>query len=419
MAPAKTSNAIAVLFAGIFSCALAAFAPAADAATESVVYSFQNNDKDGLFPQAQLTNVNGTLFGTTANGGTGGCSGGCGTIFTVNPTTDAESVLYSFRGDDRAAPQPGTLLATRNALFGTTSIGGHRDAGMVFSFDPQSGAFRQRYYFCSLYGCLDGSTPTSGLLVSKSTLYGTTCCGGPDSGGVVFSFDPKNNSENVLYAFCSLANCADGDVPRGALLNVKGILYGTTISGGNSASCCGTVFSLDPNSGAESVIYNFCSHLPCVDGSQPLGELVILKHRLYGTTYEGGLDNLGTIFAIDLSNGHESVLHSFSGGSDGSLPGTGLIDLNGILYGTTEYGNANANCPSQCGVVYSIDPNTGAETIVYSFCSQPGCVDGAVPTSSLLNVNGTLYGVTQYGGSGSCVTEDEPNGCGTVYAITP
>jgi uncharacterized repeat protein (TIGR03803 family) len=93
----------------------------------------------------------------------------------------------------------------------------------------------------------------------------------------------------------------------------------------------------------------------------------------------------------------------------------GLVEANGLLYGTTP-GGGGGSC--DCGEVFSINPKSGAETIVYSFCSQADCTDGARPAGDLLNVNGTLYGVTEYGGSGACPTGTLV-GCGTVFAITP
>ncbi|HTT83549.1 MAG TPA: choice-of-anchor tandem repeat GloVer-containing protein [Rhizomicrobium sp.] len=435
MPPSKTSNAIAVLIAGIFSCALAALAPPADGATETVLYSFQNNGKDGLIPDANLVYINGFLYGTTEYGGDRNCyADGCGVIFSVSATTGAETVLYRFRGAGlyRESTLPESLIEAGGSLFGTTRAGGRRDAGVLFSFDPQSLAFKQRYYFCNLYNCVDGQDPNSGLLNSKGTLYGTTEDGPLDceegtSCGVAFSFDPKTQIETVLYTFCSQQNCTDGAYPEGGLLSVKGVLYGATGQGGTGSNCpyyepyeCGTVFSLDPSTGVESAIYSFCSQLNCADGNGPNGNLINLGQTLYGTTVNGGTSNLGTVFSLHSPNGHETVLHSFGGNSDGAGPNGGLIEINGTFYGTTFHGGGSGCDYSEgCGTVFSVDPDTGAEAVVYSFCSQANCADGAYPSGSLLSVNGTLYGVTQYGGSGSCVSGNEPNGCGTVFAITP
>jgi uncharacterized repeat protein (TIGR03803 family) len=418
MRPPKISHTTGLLVIGLFVGTLASCASAADAATETVVYSFQNNGKDGLLPEANLIDVNGTLYGTTDAGGTGRCDNGCGTIFSVNVATGAETVQDSFSGVQRMAPHPGALVAAKGKLFGTTQEGGHRDAGMIYSFNPKSDAFKQRYYYCNLYDCSDGEAPNPDLLYSKSTLYGTTYNGGKIGSGTVFSFDVKTGTETVLYSFCGQQNCTDGALPVGGLLGVKGILYGTTIIYGSGTYCpsnnyiCGTVFSLDPATGVETVIYSFCNQQACTDGAEPRGNLLYSKQVLYGTTYFGGTYNQGTVFSIDLSTGTETVLYSFGGRHDGTYPVGGLIHVNDKLYGITVSGGRAGD-----GTVYSINPKTGAERVIYSFCSQTGCADGAIPQAGLLDVNGTLYGVTYEGGSGTC--NSQYGGCGTVFSITP
>src|SRR5689334_1300649 len=94
----------------------------------------------------------------------------------------------------------------------------------------------------------------------------------------------------------------------------------------------------------------------------------------------------GTVFA----QAKEKVLHSFGSGTDGGYPFGGLVNLNGTLYGTTQVGGDHDQ-----GAVFALDRKTGAETIVYSFA---GGADGADPEASLIAVNGMLYGTTNYGG---------------------
>jgi uncharacterized repeat protein (TIGR03803 family) len=125
-----------------------------------------------------------------------------------------------------------------------------------------------------------------------------------------------------------------------------------------------------------------------------------VKGTLYGTTDEGGSHGAGTVFSIDPGTGAETVLHSFGGTGDGSTPYASLIDVKGKLYGTTETGGAAA-----AGTVFSVDPKTGAEAVVYSFL---GGTDGKGPDASLIDVKGTLYGTTNEGGT---------DGYGTVFAL--
>lgn len=131
-------------------------------------------------------------------------------------------------------------------------------------------------------------------------LYGTTSGGGantcyPGGCGAVFSVDPETGAETVLYSFCAQPNCADGGGPRTNLVHEKGTLYGTAGGGANGE---GVVFALDIKTGVESVLYSFCSQLDCADGASPYAGLVDVNGTLYGTTYYGGAHNRGTVFSL-------------------------------------------------------------------------------------------------------------------------
>jgi uncharacterized repeat protein (TIGR03803 family) len=108
----------------------------------------------------------------------------------------------------------------------------------------------------------------------------------------VFSFDLTTGAENVVYSFCKLRDCTDGSVPQANLINVNGILYGTTFKGGDRG--VGTVFALDPTTNVESTIYSFCSRRNCKDGEEPVAGLIDAHGTLYGTTIFGG-DQKGCI----------------------------------------------------------------------------------------------------------------------------
>ena len=134
---------------------------------------------------------------------------------------------------------------------------------------------------------------------------------------------------------------------------------------------------------------------------------------LYGTTYVGGGTGCGgygcgTVFSLDPSTGTETVLHSFGNGTDGANPSASLIDVKGTLYGTTSTGGGTGCHGYGCGTVFSLDPSTGAETVLYSFCCRRNCTDGANPYASLTAVNGKFYGTTESGGA---------YGYGTVFVL--
>src|SRR5436190_2003791 len=78
------------------------------------------------------------------------------------------------------------------------------------------------------------------------------------------------------------------------------------------------------------------------DGARPYAGLIAdASGNLYGTTDNGGASGYGTVFKVT-PTGTETVLYSFTGGSDGAYPLAGLIaDASGNLYGTTYLGGAN------------------------------------------------------------------------------
>lgn len=407
-------------------------ASAADAVTYKVLWSF-GSGSDGQYPYGNVIAVNGILYGTTQLGGGSGCGGnGCGTIFSIDPTTDAETVLHSFcsRTDctDGALPIGG-LINVNGTLYGTTVYGGRSTlcgfsygCGTIFAFDPATNAEKTLYSFCTYPDCKDGMYPNPNLTAMKGKLYGTTFYGGALGNGTAFSFDPARRAERVLHSFCSQGNCTDGTNPIAGLVAVQGTLYGTTTGGGNSgcrhfSTGCGMLFSLDRRTGVETVLYSFCSQQNCADGGNPAATLIAVNGELYGTTYDGGTpgcvyDGCGTVFSFGPGTGVETVLYAFcqqQDCADGALPLAGVIDKRGTLYGTTAYGGRTACAQTgNCGTVFSLDLGTGTEQVLHAFCSQKNCTDGWAPQAGLVAVNGKLYGTASQGGA---------YGYGTVFAI--
>jgi uncharacterized repeat protein (TIGR03803 family) len=194
------------------------------------------------------------------------------------------------------------------------------------------------------------------------------------------------SSYNVIYNFRGFP---DGAVPCASLLDENGTLYGTTTSGGTHfqryGNENGTVFSIS-TTGTEHVLYRFSRH---PDGRHPCAGLVDMGGTLYGTTMHGGKYYGGTVFSIS-TTGKEHVLHSFAGGSsDGAGPDASLINVNGTLYGTTFYGGTH-----NAGTIFSIS-TAGSVHVLYSF---GGRFDGANPDASLIGAGQKLYGTTLFGG---------------------
>jgi uncharacterized repeat protein (TIGR03803 family) len=155
------------------------------------------------------------------------------------------------------------------------------------------------------------------------------------------------------------------------------------------------------NSWTEHVLYSFTGG---ADGGTPEAQLAIDKKRnLYGTTFGGGTGcngGCGTVFKVTPS-GKESVLYTFQGMPDGANPRAGVVfDKNGDLYGATSYGGKpGCNYELGCGTVFKVTPS-GKEHVLYSFCRQQTCADGANPYDNLIfDGKGNLYGTTYYGGA--------------------
>jgi uncharacterized repeat protein (TIGR03803 family) len=410
------------------------------AASETVLYSF-GNGTDGAYPIAGLIfDTAGNLYGTTLFGG----SYGNGTVFELTPQAGGgwtENVLYSFgNGADAANPQAGLVFDAAGNLYGTTYSGGSYGNGTVFELTTKAGGGWTEQVIYSFGNGTDGAGPSAGLIFDAAgNLYGTTFYGGTYGGGTVFELTPQAGrgwTEQVLYSFCSQANCADGFYANtGLVFDAAGNLYGTTYQGGDyfeGINDGGTVFELTPQAGGwtEKVLYSFGNG---TDGAGPNGSLIFDGvGNLYGPTSYGGTGwcsglsrrECGTVFELTPQAGGgwtENVLHTFShnptlGIYDGSWPeGSLIFDAAGNLYGTTLFGGFHGGKRGH-GAVFKLTPKAGGgwkEKVLHSFNynSAHGIYDGISPYAGLVfDAHGNLYGTTKGGGAYAS---------GTVFEITP
>src|ERR1039457_4910281 len=173
--------------------------------------------------------------------------------------------------------------------------------------------------------------------------------------------------------------------------------------------CATTAIALPAQVVTLTTLHGFCSQSGCTDGDYPRAGLVQTTNGdLYGTTNDGGANNVGgTVFKIT-PGGTLTTLYSFcsqTNCTDGSNSFAGLVQAaNGNLYGTTSSYPFNTG-----GTIFKITPS-GTLTTLYSFCSQTSCTDGQCPVAGLVQAaNGDLYGTTSTG---------ESNNGGTVFKIT-
>ncbi len=189
----------------------------------------------------------------------------------------------------------------------------------------------------------------------------------------------------TLHSFHALFNAVSS---AGLVLGRDGSFYGTTVGGGNFG--LGTVFKISTNA-ALTTLYSFTGDH---DGAGPAAGLVQGSDgSFYGTTFQGGRDNSGTVFKIS-TNGTLTTLHSFTGGTDGGDPVAAPAQgTDGFFYGTTSQGG-----PNNSGTVFKISAD-GALTTLYSFT---GGKDGSNPVAGLAQgTDGFFYGTTSQGGANS------------------
>ena len=230
----------------------------------------------------------------------------------------------------------------------------------------------------------DGWNP-SGLLLSGGNFYGTTAQGGSYGAGSVFKITPSGTLTS-LHSF----NGDDGLTPyAGLVLGNDGNFYGTTNNGGYHH--IGEVFKITPG-GTLGVLHSF--DYDYGDGGYPGGLVLGRDGNFYGTTSLGGYDDRGTFFVVSPDGNTFATLYGFEP-SVGSNPTAALVvGSDGNFYGVAPAGGAHAS-----GTVFKLTPG-GTPTLLYSFCSQPSCTDGASPSSSLLLASdGNFYGTTYGGGS--------------------
>jgi len=396
----------------------------ARASTEQVLYSFSTDGTDGSRPYSGLVfDIAGNLYGTTALGG----AHGCGTVFELSPAGQSwtEKVIYSFQDNnkDGCYPYASLVFDGTGNLYGTTYAGGSQGFGAVFELSPGAKGQWTEKLLRGFSGS-GGASPVAGVVFDAAgNLYGTTVAGGtggPCTGGcgIVFRLTPAKGwwNETVLHDFSG----TDGASPySGVILDASGNVYGTTFAGGEYFA--GAVYELTLTGGKwnETVLYSFDNN--GVDASAPAASLVFdASGNLYGTTTAGGRFQEGTVFELSpgASGWTETLLHNFdNNGEDGYQPYAGLIfSLAGKLYGTTSWAGSNGG---GWGTVFALtDRGSGnwGEHVLHSFDDNGSDGYGPYLGSLVMDAEGHLYGTTAYGGSGSnCGT----NGCGTVFEVIP
>ncbi len=328
--------------------------------TVTPLYSFQGGT-DGANPVASVAfGPNGTLYGTTSEGGNGS-NGGYGTVFNLRPPAAVckavlcpwtETVLYRFSGGSDGwfgefplAYADALVFDRAGNIYGTTPNGGAYGDGVVFKLTQSGGSWTESVLW-SFTGADDGANPLSGVIFdSAGNLYGTAEYGGAHGQGVVYELSPSESgwTQTTLYSF------GDEDAPNpfgGVTMDAQGNLYGTT--GGLFSE--GEAYELTQANGNWTVsrrlifsAYEGPFDTPTLDA----------EGNLYGTIAFAGRGGYGEVFKLTPSGSGwiYTDLGDFDLANGGDPVGGVILDANGNLYGTTSFGGEYSN-----GIVWEITP---------------------------------------------------------------
>jgi uncharacterized repeat protein (TIGR03803 family) len=353
--------------------------------TAKTIYGFKGGTKDGITPWAGVTrdDSTGALYGTTTLGGAN--DGGIAFQLTPpakNKTAWTETVIHNFTGLAGASSNPefGALIRDASGnLYGTTWYGGPNVAGTVFELSPPASGhgawpFEVLYTFT---GGSDGSNPAGGLAFGKSgTLVGTAYqggIGGRTGPGTIFQLTPPPKGQSawdfkVLHSFTG----TDGAAPIATPLYIASTenFYGTTTEGGIYDTTGtkahnvhnGVVYELSPPpKGQTAWTYTVLHDFKSSQGSYlEAGVVQDSAGNLFGGAFDGGANNgkgWGTVFEVTPPASKTapwgfSLLHVIPASESlGDNVSSIMLDSDGTLYGTTEYGGTDAG-----GTIFAVVP---------------------------------------------------------------
>ena len=415
----------------------------AHAQTETTIYNFSRTAPNSP-PTGPVFDEAGNLYGVATFGGLGSY----GVVYKLTPVSGGwqESVICNFGGGTGGGyPYATPIFDKAGNLYGTASVGGNLNTsacgpygcGVVYKLSPTSSGEWTETVLYTFTGGKDGAAPTLGNLVfdKDGNLYGSNvgganvtsqACSNTNGCGVIFQLSPEANNKWKFHLLHTFSGGWDGVGPAFLTFDASGNLFGSAAgawSGFELPSEPGLVFKLTPTTSGpwkDSVIYSFTGG---TDGGLPSALIFDRAGNIYGTGADGGiLDNCwsgygpmgcGVVFQLSpQSNGKwkETALYAFTDGSDGGQPDGGLVIDKGNLYGTTSGGGVASSNGGNGGVVFQLARNPDHTWTETVTHSFVGA-DGAIPRSTMIvDKSGNLYGTTVSGGS---------IGYGVVFEITP
>ncbi|MEQ9117616.1 choice-of-anchor tandem repeat GloVer-containing protein [Fulvivirga sp.] len=394
--------------------------------TDFTVYDSFDHNNTGFYPRSGIIKSNGTIFGTTSNG----------TIYSIDNTGGGIEVLYRFNQiePEIAASPIGRLLAFNEKLWGVSFEGGDYDAGFIYNINEDGTNFTNLYSFKKIDA--DGRNPWCTLVELNGRLWGSTTTGGNKGNGIIFSIADHGSDYKVEHTFNDIV--VTGYPANSDFIEIDNQIIGTTQSGGNNNY--GTICRFNKDGSQYEILHHFEYN----DGNWPTGGLVEYSGKLWGMTQQGGDFNYGTIFSINLDGTGFTKWHDFtsttgirpvgrlilhndllwgvtSAGSqkifyynpnseqyivvhdigfiNGPYPESGLLLSNGKFWGMTGGGTDNF------GIIYTLNDDGTNYTVVHDFDFSNG---GGKLNGPLIEVNNRIWGTTEEGGT---------NLGGTIFSI--
>jgi len=251
----------------------------------------------------------------------------------------------------------------------------------------------------------NGQEPFGSLLSEGNSLYGVTSKGGKNGWGTIFKIQTDGTGFTKIFDFDRIAS---GSSPVGSLISDKTYLYGVTYGGGTNNM--GTIFRIKSDGSGFTKLFEFAG---TSNGKLPVGSLLYDGTFLYGMTQMGGTNDKGVIFKIKPDGSEFNKILDFSGKANGASPQGSLISDGTFLYGMTNNGG-NGTGTNGNGTIFKIKPDGSQYTKLYDFL---GIKDGEFPYGSLVSDGSFLYGTTALGGKNSMGTIFKIKADGTQYAI--
>jgi uncharacterized repeat protein (TIGR03803 family) len=350
---------------------------------------------------ALVPDGNGFLWGVTPYGGS---SNNDGTVFKVEMATGtATSVLeFSNNGATNKGQYPQGPLVSDGAgnLWGVANYGANGTKGSVFKIDNSTGVLTTVLQFGALTDTnVNVRNPVNGLTNDgEGNLWGIATVGGGAASWAAYKIRISDG------AFTKVVEQQPGGVSYKGRYPLAGLagnstspwLWGTTSEGGNNN--LGTLFRYNPSTGEHNTVIHFTGTTGTALGSKPNGKLFVdASGVVWGTTETGGAfgspTGYGTIFKYDPTPGTFTTVQSFNAGVRPKGALAGMSD--GLIWGTTSSGLSGT-----VGTVFKINPATNAVTTIYSFANASSTTNGSEPVCGLAeDASGFVWGTTQKGGA--------------------